>query len=75
MLVFSGETLESVINEVSRYTPVTIEIASPELRDITVGGQIRVGDTQSMFSALEANFGVKVQQLSYNRVQVIAATP
>ena len=51
---------------------VDIEIVDPELRDIEIGGQIQVGDTDSMFKALEANFGLKVKRLSYNRVQVVA---
>ena len=75
LLIFSGETLETVLQEVGRYTPVEIEVAAPELRAIEIGGQIRVGDTDAMFKALEANFGVKVQRLSYNRVRVVAANP
>lgn len=72
VLIFSGETLDEVVKEIGRYTPVSIEIVSPELRSLEIGGQIKVGDTDSMFSALEANFGLKIKHLSYNRVQVVA---
>jgi transmembrane sensor len=74
LLIFSGESLEEVIAEVSRYTSVDIEIVNPELRGIEIGGQIQVGDTESMFKALEASFGLKINRLSYNRVQVVALT-
>ncbi|MDA9095866.1 FecR domain-containing protein [Porticoccaceae bacterium] len=70
LLVFSGETLEQVVAEVSRYTTVHIELSSPEIRDIEIAGQVHVGDTESMFKALESNFGLKVNRLSYNLVEV-----
>ena len=70
LLIFSGETLEQVIAQVRRYTPVQIEIATAEIRRIEIAGQIRVGDTVSMFKALESNFGLRVKHLGYNRVQI-----
>jgi len=73
LLIFSGESLEEVIEEISRYIPVSIEIVNPELRSIQIGGQIKVGDTDSMFKALEANFGLKIKHLNYNHVQVVSA--
>jgi len=73
LLIFSGESLEEVVEEISRYIPVSIEIVDPELRKIQIGGQIRVADTDSMFKALEANFGLKINRLGYNRVQIVTA--
>jgi transmembrane sensor len=75
LLVFSGETLEQMIAEVRRYTTVDIELATPEIRSIEIGGQIRVGDTESMFKALESNFGLQVNRLGYNRVLVTVKAP
>ena len=75
LLIFSGETLEKVVEEVRRYTSVDIEIGNPKLRDIEIGGQIRVSDTDAMFKALEANFGLQINRLSYNRVQIVAYDP
>ena len=63
------------MTEVGRYTTVTIEIVDPALRQLKIGGQIQVSDTDSMFKALEANFGLTVKRLSYNRVQVVAKDP
>ena len=70
LLVFSGETLEQVVAQIARYTTVQIELATPEIREIEIAGQVHVSDTESMFKALESNFGLKVTRLGYNRVEV-----
>jgi transmembrane sensor len=75
LIIFTGESLEQVIAEISRYTPVQIDILNPELRNIEIGGQVEVGDTDSMFKALEINFGLTIKRISYNHVQVIAINP
>lgn len=71
-LIFNGESLEEMVAEIGRYTSVNIEIVDPELRDIAIGGQIQLGDTNAIFKALEASFGLKINRLSYNRVQIVA---
>lgn len=73
LLVFSGEPLTQVIDEISRYTTISIEIADPSIGAIEIGGRYRVGDIDEMFDALEANFGLQVKRLAYNRVQLVAA--
>jgi len=73
LLVFSGEPLEYVVNEISRYTTVSIEITDPQVRLMEIGGRFRVGDVDGMFNALEANFGLHVNRLAYNRVQLSPA--
>ena len=68
MLMFSGDTLEEVVNEISRYTTVSIEIPDAAVRNMRVGGRFPVGDTEVMFAALESNFNLRVTHLSRNRV-------
>lgn len=75
LLIFNGQALSEVIAEVERYTTVAIDIVDPELGRLAVGGQIKVADTDAMFAALEANFGLRIKRLSYNHVQVIALEP
>ncbi len=70
LLVFSGEPLDEVIYEISRYTTVSIEIADPALRDIQIGGRFKVGDIDHLFKALEANFGIEVDRLSYTQARL-----
>lgn len=73
MLVFSGESLEYVVEEVSRYTPISIEFSDPELRDLRIGGYFKVGETEALFEALESNFGVQVSYISDEFVQLSSA--
>ena len=71
-LIYAGESLDAVIKEVSRYTPITIELVDPELADIRIGGQFQVGQTEALFEVLELGFGLRVSRLSANHVQVHA---
>ena len=73
LLLFTGDSLEDVVAEISRYTAVTIEIADPALKKIRIGGQFRVGDLAGMFKALETNFALQVVQQDNNRVKILAA--
>ena len=73
LLVFTGEPLEQVVEEISRYTQVKIEIPDEEVRAIKVGGQFEVGDTQMMLSALETTFSLRVLREENNRVTILAA--
>ena len=74
-LTFSGERLEDVAKEISRYTTVNIEIASADLRAIRIGGRFPVGETQAMFDALEENFGLIVTRVDHNHVLVSTSNP
>jgi transmembrane sensor len=73
LLAFSGESLETVVSEISRYTTVNIEISDPAVRAIRIGGQVPVGDTEAMLAALEENFGLRVQRRSPDHVVLSAA--
>lgn len=67
-LVFAGETLAEVVQEISRYTPITIEFSDPEIGAIRIGGRFPVGKTEAMFAALETDFGLHVSQVEDGRV-------
>lgn len=73
MLIFTGEPLVLVVDEISRYTTVSIEITDPVVRATRIGGQFPIGETDAMFDVLEANFGLRVTRLSHDRVLVSAA--
>jgi transmembrane sensor len=73
ILMFSGDRLEDVINEVGRYTTVSIEIPDAAVRNMRIGGRFPVGETEVMFSALETNFNLRVTHPSHNRVVISAA--
>ena len=63
MLIFDGDSLESVIAEVGRYTSVEIVIADPSLRNLKIGGYFRTGDTEVLLATLASNFGVEADHI------------
>jgi transmembrane sensor len=73
VLTFAGDPLEVVVAEISRYTTVSIEITDPVVRATRIGGRFPIGETDAMFDALEANFGLRVTRLSHDRVLVSVA--
>jgi len=64
VLSFSGEPLEQVVDEVSRYTPVKIIITDPSIRKIAIGGYFKAGESEAMFEALESSFGIRVTRVN-----------
>jgi len=73
LLTFAGDPLEQVVDEISRYTTVSIEITDPAVRAIKIGGQFPVGETNAMLDALEANFGLRVTRMGQDHVLLSAA--
>lgn len=74
MLAYAGESLGDVIADVSRYTPVEIEIADPKLSDMMIQGYFKVGETEALFEVLELSFGIRVERVDDARVRLLAAT-
>ncbi len=73
VLVYSGESLEEVIAEVSRYTDIKIEIADPALAGKPVAGYFPVSRIDGLFQALELNFGIRVERLDATHVRLSSA--
>ena len=72
-LVFEGEPLIEVINEINRYTPIDIQVADPELQQIRVGGRFKVGELDAMFDVLQTSFGIQVNRISDQRIALHSA--
>lgn len=73
VLMFSGDRLEDVLKEVSRYTTVTIEVPDAAIRDLRIGGRFPVGEMEVLLAALETNFNLRVTRFGRNRVVLTAA--
>jgi len=69
-LVFAGESLEEVIKEITRHTTVQIDVLDPKLKSMRIGGQFQVGETDTLFYVLESGFGISVNKLNDNHVQL-----
>ena len=73
VLTFSGEPLSEALDEISRYTTLTFEIADSEIRDRPVGGRYPIGENELMLRSLETNFGLRVTRLGHDRVLLSVA--
>ncbi|GAC17837.1 FecR family protein [Paraglaciecola arctica] len=71
-LIFAGESLDEVVQEVSRHTPIKIEVADPELKKLRIGGQFQAGETDALFDVLESGFGIKITRVNKRYVQLSA---
>ena len=67
-LKFRQETLQYLVDEISRYTATKIIITDSAARDMRVGGLFEIGNTQAMFDALELGFGIKVDRIDEHLV-------
>lgn len=69
MLVFEGETLQTVLREVSRYTTVTLE-ADAAIRDIEVQGYFRAGDIDGLLVAMKRNFNIEATRVDAAHIRL-----
>jgi len=72
MLVFDGDPLEKVVNEISRYTDTRIVISDPAIRSIRVGGYFRTGETEALLTVLQDNFSIQVDHSEENIIYLSA---
>lgn len=70
MLEFKGDPLSQIVEEVSRYTEAEIEILDEDIRDVRLGGYFRIGDIESLASALDLGFNIKLEIVSDNLIQI-----
>lgn len=72
LLIFTGEPLGDVVNEISRYTPIKFFIDDPELGQLRIGGRFRIGETNAMLEVLETGFGISINRVSNDLVYLNA---
>lgn len=73
LLEFDETPLAEVVREVSRHTTTRIEIADPSLRDLQFGGLFRVGDTGPLFTALNTNYGIRVEYVDDKTIRLTSS--
>jgi len=67
-LVFFGEPLGQVINEIAAFTSLQIDIADPELAELSIGGRFEANDLDQFFRLLEASFSIKVVKVNDKKI-------
>jgi transmembrane sensor len=73
-LAFSGEPLSEVIEQVNRYSLVTLEIGDPKLAAIAIGGRFRIGDLDAVLDVLHTNFGIVAHQVDERSIRLESET-
>ena len=68
LIIFSGEPLSYVVEEISRYTPVKFVITDPELSELRIGGRFKIGETATLLAILETGFGIDINRAGNNLV-------
>lgn len=74
-ILFAGDPLSSVVEDIARYTDIQIEIADPAIASQRVGGYFEVGEVDRMLEALEAGFDLHVERIDDKHVRITRATP
>ena len=69
-LVFYDREFQSVIEEVARYTPVTIRIEDESLKKRRITGIIQIGEMDMMLESIERTLDVTVERVSPTLVRV-----
>lgn len=73
LIIFSGEPLNDVVEEISRYTPIRFVITDPEIGRLRIGGRFKIGEMDAMLEVLETAFGVGIEQVGSDLVHLGAA--
>ena len=69
-LVFSGQTLSEVIEQMNRYSPVALEISEPQLASVPIGGRFRIGDLDAILDVLRDNFGIQSHRIDEHNIRL-----
>lgn len=70
-LIFRGESLDEVLEEVSRYNAVSFEVQDSQLNQTEVAGLFKTNDLSGFLKALEQNFNIHNERLADNRILLI----
>ena len=71
-LVFKGETLQQALAEIARYTAKDLIITDPSIASIRVGGHYKTDNIDSLLVALGHSFGIRVQLMDNNSIELSA---
>lgn len=74
-LIFRGETLAHVVDEISRYTDLKIELDNnDELKKINVVGVFKTGDVTELLAEFKKHFNITHEKTSDNKIKLYFAS-
>ncbi|MCG8440886.1 MAG: FecR domain-containing protein, partial [Caulobacterales bacterium] len=74
MFDFSDTSLEDVVDQINRHNRFRVEIADASLRELEFGGMFPIGDTESLWEALE-ELGIEVERVDAARIVLKERAP
>ncbi len=75
VLAFSGDPLKEMVDEVSRYTDIQIDIEGDDLQSFPVAGYFEAGEVESMLEALTLMADIDVQYIHSKHIVLKAKEP
>jgi transmembrane sensor len=70
VLIYAGEPLERMADDIDRYAGIKVEFADPKLRARLVGGSFKISQIDAAFVALKDNFGIESAWLDAKHVRL-----
>lgn len=74
MLIFEGEPLANVVEELSRYTDIRFVFIDDAIRQRRVGGYFRTGDVETLLSVLEEGLSIRIERQGNDLILLSDAT-
>ena len=72
-LVFNGDKLHTVLNEISRYSDITFDIANdPKVRDLQIAGVFQTNDVEKLLEVLRSSFNLQVERQGNSTIRLSA---
>lgn len=68
LLIFDGDSLTSVIAQISRYTDKHFVIADENIGQVKIGGQFRTTEIEGLLESLDSGFGISAHYTKDNKV-------
>jgi transmembrane sensor len=73
VVVFAGEPLRTVVEDVSRYTDLRIRIADPSIEALPIGGYFRIGEIEALLDSLRLVFGIEARRMEGGEIVLARA--
>ena len=70
LVEFTDTPLEEVVEDISRYTDLTIRFDDAELRAVRFGGMFPTGEIHRLFGVLESTYGISVAYVDESTVSL-----
>jgi transmembrane sensor len=70
MLIFNGEPLEEVLEEITRYSENNFVILDPKLTQIKISGLFKSNDIKGLLSSLQSNLSIKYERVKNMTIEL-----